>query len=226
METNILYQPAFAMTEVTLGPKESVRVEGGAMVSMDSDLEIQTGATGGFMQALKRSALGRESFFMNTFTASDRGGKITVAASLPGDMLVLQLANEEYKVQAGGYIASSTSINVDTKWGGARAFFGGDGGLFMLQCTGSGTLILASYGALHKITLGPGQQMTMDTGHLVAFTKEIGFNVRRVGGWKSTFLSGEGLVVDLTGPGDIYMQSRSQESFLSWLIPNLPTETR
>jgi uncharacterized protein (AIM24 family) len=36
-------------------------------------------------------------------------------------------------------------------------------------------------------------------------------------------LSGEGLVVDLTGPGVIYTQSRSPEAFLSWLIPKLPS---
>ena len=36
-------------------------------------------------------------------------------------------------------------------------------------------------------------------------------------------LGGEGLVVGLTGPGRIYLQTRSPEAFLSWLVPQLPT---
>ncbi len=35
--------------------------------------------------------------------------------------------------------------------------------------------------------------------------------------------AGEGLVVDLTGPGTFTTQSRSQDAFLSWLIPRLPS---
>ena len=37
-------------------------------------------------------------------------------------------------------------------------------------------------------------------------------------------LGGEGFVVRLTGPGRIYVQTRSPSSFLDWLIPQLPTQ--
>jgi uncharacterized protein (TIGR00266 family) len=223
MQTEILYAPAYALARLSLSAREAATVEAGAMVSMSSDMEIKTSSQGGFLKALKRSTLGGESFFVNTFTASDRGGELTVAPSLPGDMLVLELQNDEYKVQAGGYIASGQGINVDTKWGGSRSFFGGDGSFFMLSCSGTGPLILASYGALHKMTLGPGESYTVDTGHVVAFTHDIGFNTRRVGNWKSTILGGEGLVVDLTGPGEIYLQTRSQPAFIGWLTTHLPS---
>jgi uncharacterized protein (AIM24 family) len=74
------------------------------------------------------------------------------------------------------------------------------------------------------VNLGNGQGYTVDTGHLVAFSEGIGFRVRRIGGVKSTLFSGEGLVVDLTGPGRVLMQTRSSDAFLSWLIPKLPKE--
>ena len=32
----------------------------------------------------------------------------------------------------------------------------------------------------------------------------------------------EGLVVEMTGPGRVYIQTRSSDAFLSWLIPQLP----
>jgi uncharacterized protein (AIM24 family) len=70
--------------------------------------------------------------------------------------------------------------------------------------------------------LQAGQKYIVDTGHFVAFDEGIGFNVRRVGGIKSTLFSGEGLVVDINGPGRVLIQSRSTDSFLGWLIPKLP----
>jgi uncharacterized protein (AIM24 family) len=72
--------------------------------------------------------------------------------------------------------------------------------------------------------LADGQQYTLDTGHLVAWSEGIRYDVRKVGNWKSTVLSGEGIVVQLTGPGRIYLQTRNPESLLGWLIPKLPTQ--
>jgi len=46
--------------------------------------------------------------------------------------------------------------------------------------------------------------------------------VRGSGGLKETFLSGEGLVCEFTGPGRLYLQTRSMDAFLKFLIPKLP----
>jgi uncharacterized protein (TIGR00266 family) len=221
MEVQLKYQPAFAMGVCTLGPSEFIQVEGGAMVSMSPGMTLETKASGGILKSLTRSLLGGESFFMNTFKAPLNGGQIMVAPPLPGDLFVMSMQNEKSMVQSGGYVASETPINIDTKWGGAKTFFSSEG-LIMLHCTGTGKLILSSYGAIHEMNLGPNQQITVDTGHLVAFSEGIGFKVRPVGGIKSTLFSGEGLVVDLTGPGRVLLQTRSMDAFLSWLVPKLP----
>jgi uncharacterized protein (TIGR00266 family) len=113
---------------------------------------------------------------------------------------------------------------MDTKWGGAKTFFGGEG-LIMLRCVGNGTLILSSYGAIHELDLQDGESYTVDTGHLVAFSEKIGFNVRTIGGLKSTIFGGEGLVIDLTGPGKILMQTRSVGAFLDWLLKKIPKDS-
>jgi uncharacterized protein (TIGR00266 family) len=126
-------------------------------------------------------------------------------------------------VASGSFLASSAGVDVDSSWGGAKTFFSSEG-LFMLKVSGQGDAIISSYGAIHAIDLQAGQSYTVDTGHLVAWTESVGYDVRKVGGWKSTLFSGEGLVCDLTGPGRIYLQTRSQEDFLGWLIPKLPTQ--
>jgi uncharacterized protein (TIGR00266 family) len=223
MKTEILYRPSFSMTVVKLDPNEEVRVESGAMVSMSAGVQIETKMQGGFLKSLGRAMLGGESFFINTYKAPANGGQLHLAPTLPGDMFVVEMAGESLMVQSGSYVASSTGVEIDTKWSGAKTFFASEG-LIMLRASGSGTLLLSSYGAIHEVNLGAGEQLTVDTGHLVAFTEGISFNVDRVGGLKSTLFSGEGLVVRLSGPGRVLTQTRSVDAFLSWLIPKLPSD--
>jgi uncharacterized protein (TIGR00266 family) len=224
MQVEITYRPSYALAVVSLGADESVQAEAGAMVSMSPGMAIETKAKGGLIGALKRSVLGGESFFMNTYRAPGGGGQITLAPALPGDMAVMELRDETLMVQSGSYVGSSEEVDIDTKWSGAQTFFAREG-LIMLKCSGSGTLILSSYGAIHEMELGPGESHIVDTGHLVAFTDGMGFSVKRIGGVKSTLFSGEGLVVDLTGPGKVLLQTRSDDAFLSWLIPRLPKQS-
>lgn len=223
MEIEVLYRPSYSAARVMLGAGESMTAESGAMISMSSGIEIETSTRGGLLKSLARSALGGESFFVNTFTAGADGGEVMLAPALPGDVQNVELGPRPLVVQSGSFLASSSAVQVDTKWGGAKTFFAREG-LFMLHCSGQGSLVLSSYGAMHEKELGDSEKFIVDSGHLVAFSADMDFNVRRVGGLKSTLLSGEGLVVELQGPGTVVLQTRSEDAFLSWLIPKLPKE--
>lgn len=223
MDVTLKHQPAFSLAVVGLSPEETIKVEPGAMVSFSEGIEIETKSEGGFLGGLKRM-VGGEDFFQNIYTAPRQGGEITLAPSLAGDMRVMELDGNEFMLQSGGYVASEMGIEFDTKWGGAKGFFG-SGGLLLLKVTGRGKLLLASYGAIEERELAPGQKYSVDTGHIVGFDASISFEVRKVGNWKSTFLSGEGLICELTGPGRVLMQTRSEEAFLNWLMPKLPTQS-
>ncbi len=224
MEVEIVYRPAYSMGILKLSPNEKVNVEAGSMVGMSDGVTLQTQAAGGILKSLARSVLGGESFFMNIYTAPAAGGEMYVAPALPGDLMCMTLNNEKMMVQSGGFVASEPGLTIDTKWGGAKTFFASEG-LVLLHVTGSGKVLISSYGAIHELNLAAGQKMTVDTGHLVAFSEGIGFKVRTIGGVKSTLFSGEGLVVDLSGPGRVLMQTRSTDAFLSWLIPKLPKQS-
>jgi uncharacterized protein (TIGR00266 family) len=224
MQVEVRYRPSYSLAMVTLEPEEQIQVEAGAMVGMSPSLEMETQASGGFLKSLSRSMFGKESFFLNTYTGTAKGDTIAVAPALPGDVAVIEMHDESLLVQSGSYLASSVGIDVETKWSGAKTFFGSEG-LIMLRVRGTGTLIVSSYGAIHPIELEAGQEYVVDTGHLVTFEEQIGFKVKKVAGWKSTLFSGEGLVVELRGPGKVTLQSRSQDAFLSWLIPRIPKQT-
>jgi uncharacterized protein (TIGR00266 family) len=224
MDHEITSRPSYAMVEVTLEQGESVLAEAGAMVRYSDGIELETNATGGFLTSLRRGLFGGESFFQNTFTASERG-TVGFAPPLPGDIVHHRLQGETLYVQSGSYIASDPELELETGFGGAKTFFG-SGGLFLLRLGGAGPLFMSSYGAIETVDLTHGETVTVDTGHIVAFEESTDFTVRRVGGLKSTLLSGEGLVADFTGSGRIWIQTRSQDSFLAWLIPKLPRQTQ
>lgn len=221
VDYKILYRPSYSLAEVHLKTGQSITTEGGAMVYMSPNLQLETGAKGGLFGALKRSVLTGESFFLNTYTAQGGPGLIGLAPPLSGDVIYRELSAETFYVTSGSYMASDPSIAIDTKFGGARTFLASEG-LFLIKLEGTGYTFMSSYGALHEIVLSPGEKFVIDTGHIVAFDQSVSWDVRRIGGLKSTLLSGEGLVAEFTGPGKVYTQTRSEDAFLSWLIPRIP----
>ena len=221
MEYEILYKPSYSLLKLDLERLEQVNAESGALVSMSSGISIETGMKGGLFGGLKRSLLGGESFFINKFTA-ESPGEITMAPPLPGDIHTMDMENEVIFVQSGSFMAGTIDIDINTKWGGSKTFFSKEG-LFLLKIEGTGSLFTSSFGAIHPLTLEEGETYIVDTGHIVAFDEHVGYQVKKIGGLKSTLFSGEGLVVELTGPGKVWIQSRSEDAFLSWLIPRLPS---
>ena len=220
MEVEFQNGPAFTIAVARLAGGETLRAEGGAMISMTTGTQIETSTQGGILKGLKRSLSG-ESFFMNTFTAPPTGGEILLAAPLPGDMTYVDLQGETWLFHRDGFVASEEGIDLDTKWGGLKGAFGASS-FFVVKCSGQGKAIVATYGALRRVDLQAGQQYTVDSGHLVAWPESLPIEVHKVGGMKSLFLSGEGFVVTLTGPGTFFMQTRSEAAFVGWLVPLLP----
>lgn len=224
MQIEIGYRPSYSLAIVKIGPNEMIQAESGAMVSMSANLVPETSMKGGVFGAIKRSVLGGESLFANTFRAENGPAELTLAPTLPGDIAHVVLDGGTMYIQSAAFLAGSPQIDLDTKWGGARTFFSGEG-LFLLKATGSGDLLISSYGAVHKVSISAGKPYICDTGHVVAFTQGLDFDVKKFGGWKSTIFGGEGLVCEFHGQGDLYIQTRSTQAFLNWLLPQLPTRT-
>jgi uncharacterized protein (TIGR00266 family) len=220
MQVEMNSGPAFAFGEITLPPGGKVRVEAGAMAMTRGDVQMTTSTQGGFLKGLRRS-IGGESFFVNDFSSA-AGGVVGVAAALPGDLTLARLAGAgTVLVQSGSWIASDPTVDVDATWGGGKAFFSGEG-LILLRCSGYGDMLMSAYGAIRYAELRPGETMTLDTGHVVAFDDSVQYRVRKAGGWKSTILGGEGLVTDFVGPGRVWLQTRSSADLVQWIQSKLP----
>jgi uncharacterized protein (AIM24 family) len=59
--------------------------------------------------------------------------------------------------------------------------------------------------------------LIVDNFHLGAFSDSCDYDVRKFGGLKSTILGGEGLVTNIRGPGDVYIQTKNLREFVDWL---------
>jgi len=223
MEIDIQYRPSYSLAIARLAPSERIRAEAGAMVSFSAGVEIETQAAGGLLKSLGRSLLGGESFFQNFWKAGPQGGEVTLAPRLPGDIAMLELRGETVMVQAGSYLASEDGIELDSRIS-SKAFMAGEG-LSILEARGTGKLLVSSYGAILEKTIGPDEKYTVDSSHLVAFDSSLGVQTRTVGGLKSSVLSGEGLVIAMTGPGRFLIQTRSPQALINWIIPQLPRQS-
>jgi len=220
MEIKIEHRPSYALGVVNLAAGEEVQAETGAMVSMTSNMEVVSGLQGGLLQSAMRKVLGGESFFLNTFKSSGAPGQVTFAPSLPGDISDVEVSGDLF-VQSGSFLAGDTGVNIDIKWGGAKTFFSSEG-LFLLHLKGRGKVLLSSFGAIHRIPLDGGS-MIVDTGHVVAFDSQLDYRVKKVAGMFTSLISGEGLVCEFSGKGELWLQTRSNQAFLDWLLPRLPT---
>jgi uncharacterized protein (TIGR00266 family) len=224
MSYEIKSSPDFAIIDCQLADGESIVAESGAMASMSSNIKMKTEARGGVLAAAKRKLLGGESIFQNTYTAQGGPGRVMLAPGAPGDVLAFDLeAGRSLMIQSSAYVAATPEVQLDTKWGGAKGFFSGVG-MFLLKATGPGTVFVASYGAIYPKRCDG--EFIVDTDHIVAFQDSVQYRISKVGGIKSLFLGGEGLVARFSGQGMIYSQTRSPSSLAAFLHPYRPVKNK
>lgn len=219
MYFELLQKPDFTLLKVTYQqPGEQLLVEASAMVAKDGGVEMKTQLQGGLLAAAKRKMLGGESLFQNTFTGTAAGQRLYLAPAPEGDVERLDCDGvTPVFLNSGAFVASVPSVTLDTKWGGAKGFFSG-AGLVLLKAVGQGPLFFSSYGGIHAVDVGAGGYIC-DTGHIVGFTGGLEYSVQRVGGLKSLFMSGEGLVCNFRGQGRLWLSTRNPGSLASFLHP-------
>ncbi|MEM1569988.1 MAG: TIGR00266 family protein [Candidatus Bathyarchaeia archaeon] len=219
MKYEIKYSPSYSMLEVSLEPKEIIVAEAGAMIYMSPQITVKTRKreSDSLWRSIKTTVLGGESFFVNEYIAERGPGKVGFAPAPVGDINVLKVeAGRGLILQKSAYLASTEGITLDTEWQGfKRGLFGQS--LFMLKVSGEGLLFVNAFGAIDRHSLKSGESLIVDNYHLVAFDDTCRYDVKKFGGLKSTILGGEGLVTEVYGPGEVYIQTKNIREFVDWL---------
>jgi uncharacterized protein (TIGR00266 family) len=215
------------MLIVQLSQGETITAEAGAMTYMTPHIEAHTRMREkSFLGTLGLTFLGRQSFFVNDYTETSGQGEAAFVSAPVGDIEILEVTpNQGYIVQKSAYIASTQNVNLDVQWQGfTKGLFGQ--GLFMIKVSGEGQLFINTFGAIDKHALKPGETLIVDNFHLVGFSDSCRYKVTKFGGLKETLLGGEGLVTEITGPGDVYIQTKNLREFVDWLWTLLEPRVR
>lgn len=210
-ELELMGNPDFGWAECKLGPGQTVLVEGGAMSTMSEGLGVRTRLLGGFFRAIIRKLFGGESAFVGEYSGP---GWLTISPSVPGRVIHRRLSGETVFLQGGSFLACTPGIDLGVKFGGLRSFFSGEGAFFLV-CTGQGDLLFNAHGDIvEREVTAP---LIVDTGHVVGWESTLEWRIRGMGGIKSTLLSGEGLVIEFTGRGKVWLQTRTEGGLAGWL---------
>lgn len=208
MKYNITGTP-MPVLNCMLEPNESMISESGSMSWMSPNMELKTTTNGGVGKVFSRMISG-EKMFQNIYTARNGNGSISFASSFPGDIVALNVTPEqEYLVQKTGFLAGTQGVDLSVylqKNIGA-GFFSGEG--FILQkISGNGIAFVEVDGSATEIQLAPGQQIIIDTGHLVLAEGTCDIDVKSVKGIKNALFGGVGVFnTVVTGPGKVVLQS-------------------
>jgi uncharacterized protein (TIGR00266 family) len=225
VEFQILKNP-MSILEVNLNKDETITAEAGALVFMKGEIEIDTKMRSGILKTVKVSLLGNESFFVNRYTAKEEGCVLGLTGPPVGDIFEISISNNAgFIVQSGAYIASTSGVEIDTKWQGfTKGIFGSE--LFMLKATGEGKIFCNAYGGIIQKQILSGEKFILDNYHLVALNIDANYRVTKFGGLKNTILGGEGLVTEIDGPATVYFQTKNLKELIDLLGVRHTQETQ
>ncbi len=186
----------------------------GAIVSLDDGVDWRLKLPGGVGGAMRRGLSG-EGMALTFLECSRDGAAALLGGSHPGKIERWDLTCEGPVVATrGSFLAGIGDVQIDVtvaRRAGA-ALFGG-AGLFLQKMSGKGQVFVHASGDFIERSLTDGESMRVSTGNLAAFSADMDYTIRGVGGCKKVFFGGEGLfMTELTGPGRVLLQSLKRET--------------
>lgn len=209
----------FPFVEIALDKGEKAYIQRGGMVyhspsvKLNTKLNAKGSGLGKLVKAVGRSMVSGESTFITEATSEVDGGVLALAPNVPGEVMALEIGDHQYRLNDGAFLAlDGSAFYTMERQSFGRALFGGQGGFFVMTTEGEGTLLVNAFGAIKKIELQD-QEMTIDNAHVVAWSKELTYDIHLENGFLQSVGTGEGVVNTFRGTGEIYVQSLNVETF-------------
>lgn len=221
--TNSAFAP---VVNIQLAKGEKLKIERGGMIMKSPGIEIKGKMNGkGLFNAIGRAMTSGEDLFITEATSEVDNGFIVVGPHNIGKIIALECGERQWFLNDGAFVASEITVgykmNRQRNIGGA--LIGQTGGLFNMKTDGRGTVIVSSYGDVLEYELSGGS-VSIDNGHVVAWDSELNYAPKIASGMFG-FTTGEGIVLEFTGTGKIYISTRNLQATAESLIPFLPINT-
>jgi uncharacterized protein (TIGR00266 family) len=176
---------------------------------------------GGILAGVKR-LLAAENFFFSTYSCNGpEAGEVGLAPTLPGDLAIIECdGSRKWLCTGGSYLGSDPELALDTQFQGLKGLFTGES-ISFLQVSGSGKLLVSGFGKIVRLQVSGG--MVVDTGHVIAFEDSLTYTPTKAGSsWIQSFLASDGVVLQFSGNGALYVQSHNPSGFGGALGSSLP----
>ena len=230
MQYEITHSTTFPIVKIRLNRGETVQIESGSMLYHNGQVKLEgrmnsngKKGLGGLMSAVGRSMTSGESFFITTATGTADGSEIGIAPANPGVINALPTApGSELRLNTGAFLAADSDVHynmVRQKLDGA--LFGGTGGLFVMETSGTGNVLVSGYGDIIPVEMDGSKDYVVDNSHVVAWSSSLDYHTDFASGTFG-FKTGEGIVNQFHGVGTVYIQTRNMESLANSLKPFLP----
>lgn len=214
--------------EIRLDPGEHVVSTHGGLAWMKAVEMSQTTkiGKGGLMRGLKR-VLGSDGILLTKYEAHKQPAMVAFASKVPGSIVALQVGDgQAYMVHREGWICGTEGIqpSVGFQHSFRGSIFGGEG--FVLEkIEGDGTAWVELGGEIVAYDLAPGEELSVHPAHVGVFQTSVKFEVHRLKGIVNRHFGEDGFhVVELTGPGRVWLQSMPTALLAGAIQPYLEPE--
>ncbi len=212
--------------EIHLTEGESIYSESGGMAWMRGSFDMDVSTRGGLGAGLGRMLAG-ESLFLTTYTCRSKDGLITFTPEVPGKVVDLNLEPGQSLIcQKDAFMCAAETVKMEMHFRKrlGAGLFGGEG--FILQkITGPGLAFLEIPGEVREVSLGPGEIMKVDPGHIALFEPSVDYDITAVKGLKNVLFAGEGLfLATLKGPGKVWLQTLPLSNLAMKLARYMPAK--
>lgn len=188
---------------------EQMITEGGGMSWMSPNMKMETTTNGGLGKAIGR-AFSHDKMFQNRYTSVGGNGMIAFTSCCPGDIKAVEITpGQQIICQKSAFLASTPGVNMSVyfKKSLTGGFFGGEG-FIMQKFDGQGIVFIEVDGSVVEYNLQAGEQLILDTGHLVMMDATCKMDITTVKGAKNILFGGESLFNTVVeGPGKVMVQT-------------------
>ena len=218
-----IHGDAYGIANLVLNYDEKAYVAHGSIAVLSDGIDVRGSFGGdGVVSAFKRHVLGGESLLFTEVHAQIDGVFVSVAPPYPGGVQAVRVnPSNPLFVESGSLLAYAEGVSGNARVDGLRTMLLHEG-ITLLELSGEGLAAISGCGTIEHVDLEEGQSLIVDTGHLVGFSSSMIYDVGPLGSVAKSITTGEGLVARLTGPGEIFTQTRAPQDLQNWLFPDHP----
>ena len=206
--------------EINVAPGEELYVDPGSMMHMSSEVKANVDYQD-CGQAFTRCCCSGENFFRLLLkNQSNEFASIGLASPFPGSIVPVDVAQYSGLRFSNGAFIAATNKNIFIKLKFVQSVTvgccGGQG-FFLNELYGSdGWVFLNGGGTIMVKQLGVNEEIVVDTSSVLAFDRNVQYEVRLAGNFLTICCGGSGLFNTVfRGPGTVWLHSMSKQKFLT-----------